>query len=98
MEVPLEVGLSMDQITLLETNGRFVNELEIRVTVMDKIGNRSETVLDTILIDGSQPPGPEQLYFYETTLLLRRKEHRIVVAVYDHEGVGNLQGVGDDHG
>lgn len=83
MWVPLEVGMSMDEITLLETAGRFVNELEIRVTVMDKIGNRSQTVLDRIEIDGGEPPRPGQIYYYVTQLLLRKKEHRIVVAVYD---------------
>ncbi len=83
MRVPLEVGMLMDEITLLPSQGRYVNELEIRVTVMDPQGNRSETTVDKISINGSAPPQPGQMYFYETELRLRDKNHRIVVAVYD---------------
>ena len=83
MQVPLEVGWSMDDIELIPTAGRYVNELEIRITVMDKVGNRSETTLDKISIQGSAPPTPGQKYWYETVLNMRAKQHRIVVAVYD---------------
>jgi hypothetical protein len=84
MAVPLEVGIPMDEVTLVQNAGRFVNELQIRVTVMDeKSGNRSETTLDTIPISGERPPEPGMLYWYQTDLQLRRKDHRIVVAVYD---------------
>jgi hypothetical protein len=84
VSVPLEVGIPMDEITLLQNAGRYVNELEIRITVMDeKTGNRSETSFDTIPISGERPPAPGMLFWYETDLQLRRKDHRIVVAVYD---------------
>jgi VWFA-related protein len=83
MTVPLEVGISMDEITLVPNQGRYQNVLEIRVTVMDEQGNRSQTNLDTIEISGDRPAKPGQLYYYETDLQLRKKEHRIVVAVYD---------------
>jgi VWFA-related protein len=83
LQMPLEVGISMDEITLLQQNGRWLNELEIRVSVMDDAGNRSETQLDKIAINGAYAPKPGQSYFYETTLTLRNREHRIVVAVYD---------------
>ncbi|HVS65993.1 MAG TPA: VWA domain-containing protein [Thermoanaerobaculia bacterium] len=84
MAVPLEVGIPMDEITLIANAGRYVNELEIRITVMDeKSGNRSETSFDTIPISGERPPTPGMLFWYETDLQIRRKDHRIVVAVYD---------------
>ena len=83
MRIPLEVGMPMNQVTLLPTNGRYVNELEIRITVMDANGNRSETKIDKIAINGGAPPRPGQLYWYETDILIRKREHRIVVAVYD---------------
>ncbi|REJ79967.1 MAG: VWA domain-containing protein [Acidobacteria bacterium] len=83
IDLPLEVGISLDEITLIPQNGQWINELEIRVTVMDAVGNRSETQLDTIPIAGDYQPRPGQSWFYETTLRLRDREHRIVVAVYD---------------
>jgi VWFA-related protein len=84
MAVKLEVGIPMDEVTLIQNAGRYVNELEIRVTVLDeKSGNRSETSFDTVAISGEQPPAPGMLFWYETDLQLRRKSHRIVVAVYD---------------
>ena len=73
----------MDEITLIPQNGRWVNELEIRFTVMDDAGGRSDTVVDKIPIDGAYEPKPGQSYFYETTLRLRNRPHRLVVAVYD---------------
>ncbi len=83
MRIPIEVGMPMEQITLLPTNGRYVNELEIRITVMDEKGNRSETALDKIEINGGSPPQPGQKFWYETEILMRKRQHRIVVAVYD---------------
>jgi VWFA-related protein len=84
MAVPLEVGIPMDEVILVQNAGRYVNELQVRVTVMDeKTGNRSETTFDTIPISGERPPEPGMLYWYQTDLQLLRKDHRIVVAVYD---------------
>ena len=83
MKVSLEVAIPMDEVTLLPTEGLFVNEVEIRITVMDDDGSRSETKVEKVLISGPQRPQPGQRYFYETELTLRRRDHRIVVAVYD---------------
>ncbi|MEM6702671.1 MAG: VWA domain-containing protein [Acidobacteriota bacterium] len=95
MKVPLEVGIPMDEITLLPTQGRFVNEVEVRVTVMDEEGNRSQTQVDKVTIAGSKPPQPGQRFFYETELTLRRRNHRIVVAVYDPLSQVILSSTGD---
>lgn len=98
MSVPLEVGFSMDEITLVPNQGRYENQLEIRITVMDEQGNRSQTSIDTIPISGQEPPRPGQLYFYETDLRLRKKEHRIVVAIYDPLSGAILSSSGDISG
>ncbi len=83
MRIPLEVGIPLDDITLLPTAGRYRSQLEIRITVMDEDGNRSETNVDRIDIDGAKPPRPGQLFYYETELTLRKRKHRIVIAVFD---------------
>ncbi len=81
--IHLEVGVPLDDVVLIPSNGRYVNELEIQISVQDLNGNRSETSIDKIPISGTQPPRPGQLMYYETDLLLAAKDHRIVVAVFD---------------
>jgi VWFA-related protein len=83
MRLPLEVGIPIGEITLVDTGGTWVNRLEVRTVVMDEVGNRSETTLDQVDIEGKRPPQPGDVFYYETDLRLRRKPHRLVVAVYD---------------
>ena len=81
--VPVTVSIPLDEVTLLPVAGVWQNELEYRVTVMDKDGNRSETPVEKIRIAGNQAPRPGQYFTYETGLELRRREHTFVIAVYD---------------
>ena len=81
--VPVAVAIPLDEVTLLPVAGVWQNELESRVTVMDKDGNRSETPVEKIRIAGNQAPQPGQYFTYETGLELRRREHTFVIAVYD---------------
>ncbi|HUP21353.1 MAG TPA: VWA domain-containing protein [Thermoanaerobaculia bacterium] len=83
MRLPLEVGIPIGEITLVDTGGTWVNRLEVRTVVMDEVGSRSETTLDQVDIEGKRPPQPGDVFYYETDLRLRRKPHRLVVAVYD---------------
>ena len=83
MMIAVEVGIPLDTVTLLQQGGRFLNQLEIRFLVMDNDGNRSEVSVDRIQINGSAAPSPGQRYWYETTLYMRRRDHRVVVTVYD---------------
>ncbi len=81
--VPVRVAIPLDEVTLLPVAGVWQNELEFRVTVMDRNGNRSETPVETIRIAGNQEPQPGQYFTFETGLELRRREHTFVIAVYD---------------
>ena len=83
LRVALEVGIPMDHIVLVPNQGRFQNRLDIRIAVLSDTGERSDVTLDTITIDGAAPPRPGQRFYYETTLNLRKRPHRIVVAVSD---------------
>jgi VWFA-related protein len=83
LRLPLEIGIPMDEITLLEHAGKYQSQLEVRFTVMDAAGNRSETPLERVSIEGEQPPEPGQLFVYQTLLVLRDRPHRLVVAVHD---------------
>lgn len=83
MIVPLEVAIPLDEVQLLPVAGMWQNELEFRVTVMDKHGNRSDTPVEKVRIAGPQEPQPGQYFTYSTGLELRRREHTFVIAVYD---------------
>ena len=83
MLVPMEVVIPLDDITLLPMGGLWMNELELRVTVINESGDRSETPVQTIRIAGAAEPEPGQHFVYDTGLLLRKREHRFVAAIYD---------------
>jgi len=81
--VPMKVFIPLDDITLLPMGDSWMNEVELRVSVINESGDRSETPVETIRISGPAEPEPGQHWWYTTELVLRRREHRIVVAVHD---------------
>ena len=83
VEVPMEIAIPLDDVELLPMGGRFTNELEFRVTVINEAGERSETPVEKIRISGAAEPPPGAVFVYETTLLIRSHEHRYVASVYD---------------
>ena len=84
IQVPLEAGFVLDEVTLLPIAERsYGAEVEVRVTAMDQEGNRSETPVELVRIVSSELPRPGEMYWWQTTLLIRNRNHRIVVAVFD---------------
>lgn len=81
--VPMKVFIPLDDITLLPMGDLWMNEVELRVTVINESGDRSETPVETVRISGPAEPEPGQHWWYTTELVLRKREHRIVVAVHD---------------
>ncbi|MXW00985.1 MAG: VWA domain-containing protein [Holophagales bacterium] len=95
ISVPIEVSIPLDDVQLLPMDGRWMNELEFRVTLIDEHGDRSETPVDKIPIHGSRAPSPGDTFVYETELVMRRREHRYVAAVYDPLSGAILSASGD---
>jgi VWFA-related protein len=95
VEILMTVGIPMDHVTLIPTQGRLVADLEIRVTVMDEHGTRSETPMDTIHIEGTRPPRPGQRFTYETDVTMRRRKSRIAVAVVDPVSGTTMSSIGE---
>ena len=81
--VPIEVTIPLDHVQLLPVAGRWTNELEFRVSVIDDVGGRSETPVEKILISGTREPQPGDFFTYKSKLRLRGREHRFVAAVHD---------------
>ena len=83
IHVPMEIAIPLDDIALLPMGGRFMNELEFRVTLINEGGERSDTPIQKVQISGATAPPPGAVFVFETTLLLRTTEHRFVASVYD---------------
>ncbi len=83
IHLPIEIGIPMDHVTMIPSAGRYVAEVEYRVTVMDGSGARSDTPLQKILIAGDELPQAGQMYRYETKLTMRKRKHEVIVAVND---------------
>lgn len=81
--LPMEITIPLDEVTLLPMGGKWMNELELRVSVINEHGDRSETPVRTLPILGSSAPLPGDYFVYETELLVRSREHRYIAAVYD---------------
>jgi len=94
MSVHVEVAIPLDEIQLLPVAGEWLSVVEIRVTAMDGAGNRSEVSFEKVPIAGSQEPQPGQIFYYETDLELRRREHSYVITVHDPLTGANLTSTG----
>ncbi|MYA06915.1 MAG: VWA domain-containing protein [Holophagales bacterium] len=94
MSVNVEVAIPLDEIQLLPVAGEWLSVVEIRVTAMDEGGNRSEVSFEKVPITGSQEPQPGQVFYYETDLQLRRREHSYVITVHDPLTGTNLTSTG----
>lgn len=94
MSVHVEVAIPLDEIQLLPVAGEWLSVVEIRVTAMDGAGNRSEVSFEKVPIAGSQEPQPGQIFYYETDLELRRREHSYVITVHDPLTGTNLTSTG----
>ena len=81
--VPVTVTIPLDDVTLLPMGDLWMNELELRITVINESGDRSETPVRKIPIVGPAAPQPGQTFVYDTGVVMRKREHRYVAAVYD---------------
>ncbi len=81
--VPMGVRIPLDGLTMLPIGDeRMMNELEFRFTVIDEFGDHSDTPVSRIPIVGSDTPPPGAVFVYETDLVMRKRMHRYVAAVY----------------
>ena len=83
MSVPMEVTIPLDEVEFLPADDQSQSVLEVRVAVMDDSGNRAEVSLERFPVAGPEQPQPGQVFYYETDLQLRRREHTVLVTVRD---------------
>jgi len=83
ISVPVEVVVPLDDLTLLPMDGQWVNELEFRISAVDKWDILSKKLVRKVPVVRSDAPVPGDTFVYETDLRLRKREYRYVAAVYD---------------
>ncbi|MXX62719.1 MAG: VWA domain-containing protein [Holophagales bacterium] len=83
ISVPVEVVIPLDELTLLPMDGQWVNELEFRISAVDKWDILSRKLVRKVPVVRPEAPAPGETFVYETDLRLRKREYRYVAAVYD---------------
>ncbi len=81
--VPTWVTIPVDDLTLLPIDGQWTNDVEFRISVVDRYGDRSKNLGTRIPIRYSEAPLPGETFVYETELPIRRGMHRFLAALYD---------------
>ena len=84
MELPIAVGIPADAVTFLPAGeSGFVSQLELRVAVIDEAGRQADVPVIPLSLEVAEVPPAGTLMRYETSLKMRREDHRVVVAIYD---------------
>lgn len=83
VQIPLQIGFAVEHVHLIPIGNQLVAEVQVVISAIDQRGNRSETPVQTARVVGTIAPEPGQLYWFESPLLLRKRQHRIIVAVFD---------------
>ncbi len=83
MEVPLELRLPAELLTLLPQESGYVADLEVLVASMDVDGARSDVSREPFRVELASAPTMGQEIDWHTTLRMRRRDHEVVVAIYD---------------
>ena len=81
--VPTWVTIPVDDLTLLPFDGQWTNDVEFRISVVDRYGDRSKSLGARIPIRYSEAPPPGETFVYETKLPIRKAMHRFLEALYD---------------
>jgi VWFA-related protein len=83
MEVPLEIKIPLDAVTVLPAGDRYVAQLELRVGVRDDQGETVPVPVIPVDLRFDEEPEAGSYATYETELRLRAARHDVVVALYD---------------
>ncbi len=90
LKVDVLLRVPLDQVIMLPVKGGFEANLELRVAALEEDGDRSEIPVVPVKFGGPTAPQAGQYATYQTTLQLRRKKQRLVLALYDLAGDGLL--------
>lgn len=84
MVVPISLAIPLSSVTMVPYQGKYVTELELRVSALDEKGNRSEVpVIPIRLSSESEPPKGDGHIRFDTRLRLRKIRQHLILAVFD---------------
>lgn len=85
MVVPVSLAIPLTSVTLVPYQGKYLAELELRVSALDEKGNRSDVPVIPIRLSAeSEPPKQEGGHIrFDTRLKLRKIRQRLILAIFD---------------
>ena len=83
MSVPVTVYLPVGRFPALPYDGRFVQQLELRFAIVDRLGRQSEIPVIPLSLGGGAEPVAGEVVLYRTFLSMRRQPQDLVVTVHD---------------
>lgn len=86
VEIPLEIRIPLDEVTMLPYDGRYVAELELRIGALNAAGERNEISVVPVVLSGDEPPPDGAYATYELSIKVRREEQDLVFALHDPAG------------
>lgn len=95
MQVPVTIEVPAEAVTALPLDGGYEVRAVFSTAALDTWGGRSEVQLTPLRLSLDQAPAPGSFVRYETTLKLRRAGQRLVFAVSDTVGEGQVWGAVD---
>lgn len=85
MEIPLSMAIPLSSMTLVPYEGKYVAELELRISALDEKGNRSNVPVIPIRITTEKEPPKDVAGHvrYDTRLKLRKIGQHVILAIFD---------------
>lgn len=82
--VPFKVAIPLHELTFLPQGDRQVASLELRVAVIDELGNTAEEIpVIPLTVRGDEQLDAEGYTIYENVLKIRKRPHDVVFALYE---------------
>lgn len=81
--VPLRIAIPVGALTFLPQGDKWVADTELRVAVLDDTGNTSDIPVIPLGIRTEDKPTGDEFTVYETTMKVRKRQHDMVVSLYD---------------
>ena len=81
--LPLRIAIPVGALTFLPQGDKWVADTELRVAVLDDTGNTSDIPVIPLGIRTDDEPTAEDFTVYETSMKVRKRQHDMVVSLYD---------------
>ena len=81
--MPMKVMIPLDEVELLPMDGQWINEFEFRIRLMNRFGDQAAPPAAKVAVAIPNEPMPGDRFVFETDLMINKREHRYVAALYD---------------